>query len=89
MSAGLSVIVRLHDPTRLASFEEAVFSVAVQRYRSVQIVAVIQGDSVDAEEVCRRIGRQPFDNPACVVGGAPTAETHRVISVADSVRGNP
>lgn len=57
----LSVIIRFHDPNRLALFEDAVFSLAIQFWRDIEVVVVVQ-NGVEAleEKLAEIIKAQPW-----------------------------
>jgi hypothetical protein len=57
---GISVVMRVHDPRRLPLLDEALFSVAVQHVRPVQVVVAVQGAAVSPAAVRERLSRQPF-----------------------------
>lgn len=57
----LSVIIRFHDPNRLALLDEAIFSLALQFWRDLEIVVVLQNGSLDAEAlIADLIEKQPW-----------------------------
>ncbi len=57
----LSVIIRFHDLNRLALLDEAIFSLALQFWRDVEIVVVLQNGSSDTEaQVAGLIEKQPW-----------------------------
>lgn len=70
----LSVVLRTHGASRLPLLDQALFSVAVQAVRSVQVVVVVQGHDVAARIIEDLIARQPFDD----AHGRPP---HRVVCV--------
>jgi hypothetical protein len=70
--------MRLHDPGRLPFLDEALFSLAVQRMRPVQVVVAIQGNAVAAEDVQRRLAFQPF--------AGEDMQAHKVVEVANPER---
>jgi glycosyltransferase involved in cell wall biosynthesis len=60
----LSVIIRSHDSNRLALLEEAIFSLALQFWREVEVVVVIQNGTPKAEAlVAELIEKQPWIGP--------------------------
>lgn len=57
----LSVVMRFHDPNRLALLEEAVFSLALQFWREIEVVVVIQNGTPATEtQVAELIEKQPW-----------------------------
>jgi len=62
-SAGerLSVIVRFHDPQRLPFLEEAILSLSIQDWPSLDTIIVLQNGDVEMERIVRDIcSRQPW-----------------------------
>ncbi len=57
----LSVIIRFHDPNRLALLDEAIFSLALQFWRDIEVVVVIQNGTPNTEAlVAELIEKQPW-----------------------------
>jgi hypothetical protein len=71
---GLSVVLRTHGAGRLPLLDQALFSIAVQSVRAVQVIVVVQGHEVAVADVEGLIARQPFDP-------VDPARPHRVVFV--------
>ncbi|MDX2043383.1 MAG: glycosyltransferase [Acidobacteriota bacterium] len=57
----MSVIIRFHDPNRLALLEEAIFSLALQFWRDIELVVVIQNGTAAIEaQIAELIEKQPW-----------------------------
>lgn len=57
----LSVILRFHDPQRLASLDEALFSIALQTWTEIEVVVALQSDDEALrQQVLELIARQPW-----------------------------
>lgn len=63
----LSVITRFHDPTRLMLLDEALFSLAIQRWSQLESIVVVQNGSEDVLQAIRdTCDRQPWPEEASV-----------------------
>ena len=59
----LSVIIRCHKPQRIDFLDEALFSLAIQYWRDLEIIVVLQNGADEFKEaVINLIKRQPFSN---------------------------
>lgn len=57
----ISVIIRCHKKERLDFLDEALFSLAIQSWRNIEVVVVIQNGTAEfSEEVSKLIKNQPF-----------------------------
>jgi glycosyltransferase involved in cell wall biosynthesis len=60
----LSVIIRFHDPRLLAQLDEALFSLATQRYLQIQIILAVQNSQPElTQKLTALILKQPFAKP--------------------------
>lgn len=57
----LSVIIRFHNKERLAFLEEAIFSLAIQDWRDIEVVVVLQNGTEELKQtIADIINRQPW-----------------------------